>query len=433
MLLLLKNLRTYRSQQDRLPIKTGINMLDRKEITEWAIRKYGVKIRRLIKTVTRGVADSEGRKNVMNRFRDIGVEDVPGALYETWTEVKGSKYVVYYKQNRARKKFLKGFLKGGHRFIKFIALLMVFWVLFVTGPDKTFGVSVFAFLFIIWFLEDILLMFLSFRKSKKKYLEGLDPPEEAASGKNGRLNFTYVFGTLLFLFSILSILFLIPPLSTPWDIKTTHGKYSWAIIYIFVIILWLVATNAMVSAFKHSHSLGRRLALLSHDKRIMKRLNREEHLNKYGRALTKYVYLPVLLSAIFVGVSIGFKYIYAILMEGLKSEDFSIMDSLGTGLMNLISGEKTAELPEWLPRINGVWLLLFQLVCLILLCVGAYMRNRKINSVLWPNTPQSPSGKKVCLLVEDLEFIKEKGEGGGDDDDNQIKNSDELFDENMIL
>jgi len=388
-------------------------MLDREEITAWAIRKYGVRIRRFIKAVTGDIADGEGRKKVINRFKDIEMEKVPDALYETWTEMKGSKYVVYYKQNRARKKYLKGFRKGGHRFIKFIALMMVFWVLFVTGPDKTFGVSIFAFLFIIWFIEDILLMLLSFRKSKKKYLEGLDPIEKAVPGKNARLNFTYVVGTLLFLFSILSILFLIPPLSTPWDIKASHGKYSWSIIYIFVIILWLVATNAMVSAFKHSHSLGRRLALLSHDKRIMKRLNREEHLNKYGRALTKYVYLPVLLSGVFVAVSMGFKYIYAILMEGLKSENFSVMDSLGTGMMNLISGEKTAELPDWLPRISGVWLLLLQLVCLILLCVGTYMRNRKVNSVLWPNTPQSPSGKKVSLLVEDLNFIKEKGDGEG--------------------
>jgi len=384
------------------------NMFELKEITGWTIKKYGTRIRNLIKIATKDIMDNEERRKIILRFKNIETEDIPRALSKTWDEVKNGKYVNYFKQNRARKQFIKGFHKGGQRLIKLTALIVVLWTLFVPGTDKTFGISVFAFLFILWSIEDLLFMIFSFRKSGKMYRRGADPPEKSTQGRWGRLNFTYIFGTILFLFGLLSVFFLIPPLSSPLDIQGKHGTYSWAVIYIFVIILWLMAVKAVINAFKYSHSLGRRIALLKHDRKIMKRIKQEKKLNKYGRALTKYVYLPVILTSVFVIISVGFKYLYTILMNALKEDNFTMMDSLGTALTNLMSGGKTAALPEWMPRIKGAWLILFQLSCIVLLGIGTYLRNRKIASVLLPNTPQSPAGKKVKMLIEDFGFIKKR-------------------------
>ena len=386
-------------------------MFELKEIVGWTSRKYGKKIRNLAKTATKDILNDEERRKIIFRFRNVEADNIHRALDETWKEVKNGKYVSYFKQNRARKQFIKGFIKGANRLIKLIALIMVLWTLFLPGTDKSFGISVFAFLFVLWSVEDIFFMIFSFRKSGKMYLLGQDPPDKGTEGRWGRLNFTYIFGTILYLTGLLSVLFLIPPLSTPLDIQKNHGTYSWPVIYIFVIILWLMAVKAVTNAFKYSHSLGRRVALLNHDRRIMKRIKQENQLNKYGRALSKYVYLPVILTALFVIISVGFKYLYAILMNALKEDNFTMMDSLGTGLSNLVTGGNTAALPEWMPRIKGAWLVLFQLSCILLFGIGTYLRNRKINSVLHPNTPQSPAGKKIKMLVADLTFIKKKKGG----------------------
>ncbi|MDP6157141.1 MAG: nicotinamide-nucleotide adenylyltransferase [Candidatus Thermoplasmatota archaeon] len=383
-------------------------MLKLKEIFGWTARKYGVRIRNFIKIATKDILDNEERRKIIFRFKNIDTEDIPQALSKTWDDVKNGKYVSYFKQNRARKKFIKGFNNGAHRLIKLTALVTVLWTLFLPATNKTFGISVFAFLFILWSIEDLLFMIFSFRKSRKMYSLGTDPPEKKFEGRWGRLNFSYIFGTILYLTGLLSVFFLIPPLSDPLDIQRKYGTYSWPVIYIFVIVLWLMAVKAVINAFKYSHSLGRRIALLKHDRKIMKRIKKENKLNKYGKALTKYVYLPVILTALFVIISVGFKYLYMILMNALKKDNFTMIDSLGTGLMNLLSGGKTAALPEWIPRIKGGWLVGFQLSCIILLGIGTYLRNRKINSVLRPNTPQSPAGKKVNMLIQDLTFIKKK-------------------------
>ncbi len=383
-------------------------MLKLKDIIGWTVQKYGTKIRNLLTIAKKDIMDDEERSRIIHRFKNIETEDILPALSETWDEVKDGKYVSYFKQNRARKKFIKGFKKGAHRLIKLTALILVLWTLFLPGTHKTFGISVFASLFILWGIEDLLFMIFSFRKSGKMYRKAADPPDKGIEDLRGRFNFTYIFGTIIFLTGLLSIFFLIPPLSTPLDMQVEHGKYSWPIIYIFVIVLWLIAVKAVTNAFKYSHSLGRRIALLKHDRGIMKRLKQEKELNKYGRVLTKYIYLPVILAAVFVIISVGFKYFYAVLMNSLKEDNFTMMDSLGTGLSNLISGGKTATLPQWMPRVKGAWLVLFQLSCIVMVGMGTYMRNRKINSVLHPNTPQSPAGKKVKMLLEDLTFIKKK-------------------------
>ncbi len=411
------------------------------ELFKWAFRKYGRRVRKFAKMVTQDILDSEERRRILCRFKNAEMDDVPGALIEAWRDVREGKYVRYFRQNRARRKFERAFKKGAYRFLKLVAIGMVLYVLFMTGPPMTFGVSVFAFLFIIWFLEDIFLMIYTLRRTRKFYLKGLDPPEMEKKRHRARLNLSYIIGTMFFVFSLMSVVFLIPPLSTPWDIKESYGGGSWPVIYVFIILLWFMAAKAIVVSFKYGHALSKRLAHLGHDKRIIRSMKRNETLSKYGVALTKYIYIPIILSGSFIVISLGFKYIYAILMEGLKGEDFSIMDSMGTGLINLLQGEEAAELPEWLPRIRGELLILLQLCCLLLLGIGTYLRNRKIAQVLWPNTPQSPAGKKVTMLIKDLKMFKKgkdhgsEGKGsedeGKDDEDEDGEGGDDAGDEHI--
>ena len=97
-------------------------MLKLKEIAGWTIKKYGTRIRNLIKIATKDIMDDEERRKIILRFKKIENEDITQVLNETWDDLKNGKYVSYFKQNRARKKFIKGFKKGGHRLLKLTAL-----------------------------------------------------------------------------------------------------------------------------------------------------------------------------------------------------------------------------------------------------------------------------------------------------------------------
>lgn len=375
-------------------------------------RKYGQKVRRTVSGLTGGVLDREERTIIKNRFKGIGPLGLPRALYDTWKDVRRCKYIHYFLQNWARQRYRKAFKKGSHRGLKLLAFGMIIYMLFFTGQTTSLGICFFSLIFLLWFPWNFFMMVYAWISARRAYRKGLDPPERAGAGFKARFNFTYIIGTVLFLFGLLSILFLIPPLSTPWEVRETQGRYIWPLVYILLIILWLLATRAVVASFWYSHSLGLRLALLNHDRGVLGRARRKEQLNKYGKALTRYIYIPVILSAGFIALSLMFKYLYAIIIDHLRTEEFSTMDSLGTTLLNLLGGESSMELPEWLPRIGGIWLILLQFTCIMMFGIGTYLRNRKINSVLWPNTPQSPAGKKVTMLIEDLGFLKSDGDTG---------------------
>lgn len=209
---------------------------------------------------------------------------------------------------------------------------------------------------------------------------------------------------LIYIVPILTYLFILPTLITPFDVSRGYSWYIWPLIFIIYWLIWRIVLRVLIHAYVRAYIVGNKLARVHHDKRIIRKGYKD-----ISRSLIRLInssYIPII-SLLLIVIITGFlKVIYSIfrtfVMEKIFVDTIAdlIIDTILEGNFSL-NETVFPSLPIWMTPL----LLYFLNIGLIFSC--AYMRSRIRSDLYNRKGFKSSMGRLIDIFMGEGEISSE--------------------------